>query len=73
MNVQNAPAVPAVETSMHFSVSDEDVDRAVAECGGDPRETIRALLIGHAFLDHELARLTSRGYLRGAPLATVKG
>lgn len=50
------------------SVSDDEIDRALAACGGDPRETIRALLVGQEYLEREISRLVSRGYCRRIPL-----
>ncbi|MDQ0471155.1 hypothetical protein QO011_004178 [Labrys wisconsinensis] len=44
-----------------------DIDAAIAACGGDPRATIRALLIAQAYYEADIAKLTeavSRGYMR---------
>jgi phosphate uptake regulator len=44
------------------------VDEAIAECGGDLRETIRALVIACRYLEEARDRavnLVSRGYVRG--------
>ena len=51
-----------------FDVSDADIDEALAACDGDPRATIRALLVGQAYLEHEMSRLmvlVSAGFRRG--------
>jgi hypothetical protein len=43
-------------------------DAAIALCDGDPRATVKALLIANAFLEEELAlkaRAVSYGYSRG--------
>lgn len=51
-------------------VSDQDIDDAIEACGGDARETIRALLVGHQLLEEllEAARNElSWGYVRGHP------
>lgn len=37
-----------------FDVSPEDIERAIAACDGDPRATIRALLIANAMLERAL-------------------
>ncbi|MBH5397222.1 hypothetical protein HZZ13_05365 [Bradyrhizobium sp. CNPSo 4010] len=43
-------------------------DQAIAACGGDARETVKALLIAFDFLEVEAAELRaalSKGYSRG--------
>jgi hypothetical protein len=43
-------------------------DQAIAACGGDARETVRALLVAVDFLEAEADELrtkVSRGYARG--------
>lgn len=50
-----------------FDVSEQEVDEALAACDGDPRATIRALLVGQAFPEHQMSRLqadTSAGFHR---------
>jgi len=47
---------------------EEAVDGALAACDGDPRATIRALLLANSYLEAEVERLSeavSRGYARG--------
>ncbi|WP_245454173.1 CUE domain-containing protein [Aquabacter cavernae] len=46
-----------------FDVSETDIDEALAACDGDARATIRALLIGQAYLEHEMSRRASRAGL----------
>ena len=44
------------------------VDEAIAECGGDMRATIRALVVANAYLEmarDEAISLVSDGYSRG--------
>lgn len=53
-----------------FDVSEADIDAAIATAHGDPRATIRALLVEHAHLEREISRLTSSGYRR-LPLAKL--
>jgi hypothetical protein len=40
-------------------------DQAIAACGGDAREAVKALLIANEFLEREIEEKVSRGYLRG--------
>ena len=43
-------------------------DRAIAACGGDLRETIKALIVANHYLETELEKLraaVSTGYARG--------
>ncbi len=54
-----------------FDVSEADIDEALAACDGDPRATIRALMVTQAFLEHEMSRRSSRGYARGVPFAKL--
>jgi hypothetical protein len=44
---------------------DEAADQAIAACGGDVRETVKALLVANEFLEHELETKVSQGCLRG--------
>jgi hypothetical protein len=41
------------------------VDQAIAACGGDAREAVKALIVANEFLENELATQVSRGYTRG--------
>jgi hypothetical protein len=65
------PSEPAREDKSPFDVSEADIDQALAACDGDPRATIRALLIGQAYLEHEASRRSSAGYSRRLPLARM--
>ncbi len=43
-------------------------DQAIAACGGDPREAVKALILANDFLEaqvEELKRAVSAGYARG--------
>jgi hypothetical protein len=40
-------------------------DQAIAACGGDAREAVKALLIANEFLENELETQVSHGYMRG--------
>jgi hypothetical protein len=44
---------------------DAAADQAIAACGGDAREAVKALLVANEFLENELATQVSRGYIRG--------
>ncbi|MFG1364633.1 hypothetical protein [Xanthobacter versatilis] len=61
------PSEPAPAKRSPFDVSDTEIDEALAVCDGDPRETICALLVGQAFLEHEMSKLkadASAGFRR---------
>ncbi len=45
-------------------INDDDIDAAIAEAGGDPREAVRALLHDIAILALDHARSVSSGYRR---------
>lgn len=44
---------------------DAAVDQAIAACGGDAREAVKALIVANEFLERELETQVSRGYIRG--------
>ena len=44
---------------------DAAADQAIAACGGDAREAVKALLIANEFLERELETKVSQGYMRG--------
>jgi len=44
---------------------DADADQAIAACGGDAREAVKALIVANEFLERELKQRVSRGYMRG--------
>jgi hypothetical protein len=44
---------------------DAAADQAIAACGGDAREAVKALLVANEFLEREIDEKVSRGYLRG--------
>ena len=44
---------------------DAAADKAIAACGGDAREAVKALLITNEFLEREMEERVSRGYVRG--------
>lgn len=58
---------PAPAEQIPFDVSDAEIDEALAACDGDPRATIRALLVGQAYLEREMSRIqadASSGFRR---------
>jgi hypothetical protein len=55
-------------------VSELHVDPAVEACGGDLRETVRALLAGQLHMGIQMLKLrgkTSTGYTRQLPVARI--
>lgn len=60
----------SMQSGPHVDITDQEIDSAIAACGGDPREAIRALLVGQAWLqaDIEAARRGScAGFSRKIP------
>jgi Cdc6-like AAA superfamily ATPase len=47
-------------------------DQAIAACGGDAREAVKALIIANEFLEAELEAQVSRGYIRGVKQGRLK-
>jgi hypothetical protein len=61
---------PQPETTAPNPQSDAEqleaaADQAIAACGGDAREAVKALLVANEFLEREIEEKVSRGYLRG--------
>ena len=52
--------------------TEAEVDAIIAECGGDVRAAIRALLHDIAVLAADFAASVSRGYVRGRPPSTAR-
>jgi hypothetical protein len=47
---------------------EEDADQAIAACGGDARDAVKALLVANEYLEAEVRELqaaVSSGYARG--------
>ncbi|MCS3445913.1 MULTISPECIES: hypothetical protein [Bradyrhizobium] len=58
----------APETSSNVADLDVAADQAIAACGGDAREAVKALLVANDFLEQQLEALrtkVSTGYARG--------
>ena len=69
------PSEPQPAEREPIAVGEEDVDAAIETCGGDVRATIRALLIGTAFLEQALEEArqeASWGYIRARPSRRVR-
>lgn len=64
------PSEPAAAEQIPFDVSEQEVDEALTACDGDPSATIRALLVGQAFLEHEIAGLRGGRFDWIPPAAT---
>jgi hypothetical protein len=47
-------------------------DQAIAACGGDAREGVKALIVANEFLEREIEEKVSRGYLRGVRHGRLK-
>jgi hypothetical protein len=51
------------------------VDQAIAACGGDAREAVKALIVANAYLETDLEKLkaaASTGYARGKLFESVR-
>jgi hypothetical protein len=60
--------LPNPEQSDDADQLEAAADHAIAVCGGDARETIKALIVANQFLETELEELraaVSTGYARG--------
>jgi hypothetical protein len=47
-------------------------DQAIAACGGDAREAVKALLVANEYLERELETQVSHGYMRGVRHGRIK-
>lgn len=68
MNSPNAQT-PAPNLLSDAPSLDAAADQAVAACGGDAREAVKAQLVVNGFLDAQI----SHGYLRGNLFQDCKG
>ncbi|SIO45230.1 hypothetical protein SAMN05443247_05561 [Bradyrhizobium erythrophlei] len=69
------PAAPETTAATAPADLDAAADQAIATCGGDAREAVKALLVANDFLEarlHELGAQISKGYTRGR-LPTARG
>jgi hypothetical protein len=66
VNMNNPkPETPAPNLISDAASLDAAADQAIAACGGDAREAVKALLIANEFLEREMEAQVSRGYIRG--------
>jgi hypothetical protein len=62
------PQCPAPDSSQDAVLLEAAADQAIAACGGDMREAIKALIVANDFLETEVAELmraVSQAYVRG--------
>ncbi len=62
------PRCPAPDSSQDKVLLEAATDQAIAGCGGDMREAIKALIVANDFLETEVAELmraVSQAYVRG--------
>lgn len=62
------PHRPAPVTSPDAVLLEAATDQAIAACGGDMREAVKALIVANDFLETEVAELmraVSQAYVRG--------
>jgi hypothetical protein len=56
---------PAPNPQSDAEQLDAAADQAIAACGGDAREAVKALLIANEFLEREMEAQVSHGFRRG--------
>jgi hypothetical protein len=59
---------PAPDQTQDAALLEAAVDQAIAACGGDVREAVKALIVANDFLETEVAELmraVSQAYVRG--------
>jgi hypothetical protein len=59
------PETPAPNLLSDAVQLDAAADQAIAACGGDAREAVKALIVGNEFLEAELETQVSHGHMRG--------
>ena len=59
------PQSPAPNPQSDAEQLEAATDQAIAACGGDAREAVKALIVASEFLEAEIQASVSRGYLRG--------
>jgi len=66
VNLNNpAPEMCCPKLQSDVQALEAAADQAIAACGGDAREAVKALLIANEFLEREMEERVSRGYIRG--------
>jgi hypothetical protein len=58
------PEINAEPQSNHADPLEAAADQAIAACGGDTRETVKALIIANHLLEEKLRTSVSTGYAR---------
>nr|WP_027569510.1 hypothetical protein [Bradyrhizobium sp. URHA0013] len=59
------PATTAPTLQSDALALEAAADQAIAACGSDAREAVKALLIANEFLEREIEQRVSGGYTRG--------
>ncbi len=62
------PESPAPQSQPDAEELEAAADQAIAACGGDAREAVKALIVANDFLENEvgeLMRAVSQAYVRG--------
>ena len=62
------PDSPAPDSQPDAEALEAATDQAIAACGGDAREAVKALIVANEFLENEvseLMRAVSQAYARG--------
>ena len=59
------PEATGRKSEVDAQALDAAADQAIAACGGDAREAVKALIVANEFLEAELATQVSHGYMRG--------
>jgi hypothetical protein len=62
------PQSPAPDSQPDAEQLEAAADQAIAACGGDAREAVKALIVANEFLENEvseLMRAVSQAYARG--------
>jgi hypothetical protein len=56
---------PSADSTSESDQLDAAADQAIAACGGDAREAVKALLIANEFLEREMEAQVSHGFRWG--------
>jgi hypothetical protein len=68
-------SAPNPDPQSDFDQPEVAADQAIAACGGDAREAVKALIVANHFLETELEKLraaASMGYARGKLIDEAK-
>jgi hypothetical protein len=67
MNAQPEPMPEATQSADKQAEAErleQATDEAIAACGGDPRATVKSLIVAVEFLEAEIERQVSHGFRR---------